>query len=182
MESRETPMSSNRRTRQTPTATMVTPDTPEPRTRFTHLTTDPASPSPRPIRDSTRRTPIAMSVPPVETRRKPRNSPMSLSAFDDFMNPIVAGRAGCCLETLVPIAGGVQERPDIRPRVVRRPCLAMKLPAAIQRCDYSVSSREAYAYKPEGSLLRPTGVHLLRTGHQGIQHLQKMRPYGFSDL
>jgi hypothetical protein len=53
---------------------------------------------------------MAMSVPPAETRRKPRNSPMSLSAFDDFMNPIVAGRADCCLETLVPILGNAQER------------------------------------------------------------------------
>ncbi len=29
---------------------------------------------------------------------------MSLTAVDNFMNPIVAGRAEGCLETLVPIA------------------------------------------------------------------------------
>jgi hypothetical protein len=32
---------------------------------------------------------------------------MSLTALDDFMNPIVAGRACGCLETLVPIVGGL---------------------------------------------------------------------------
>jgi hypothetical protein len=39
---------------------------------------------------------------------------MSLSAYDDFMNPIVAGRASCCLETLVPILGG-DGRDESRP-------------------------------------------------------------------
>jgi hypothetical protein len=53
--------------------------------------------------------PMAMRVPPVETKRKPRNSAMSLSAFDDFMNPIVAGGARCCLETLVPVFGSLGE-------------------------------------------------------------------------
>jgi hypothetical protein len=57
---------------------------------------------------------------------------MSLSAFDSFMNPIVAGRAICRLETLVPILGGSVET-GIRPRAVRRPCLAMMLSEAIQR-------------------------------------------------
>ena len=80
----------DRRTRQIPTATIAAPPTLEPRTRFNHLTVDPASLSPRPIRERTRRRPMAMSVPPVETKRKPRNSPVRSSAFDDFMNLIVA--------------------------------------------------------------------------------------------
>jgi hypothetical protein len=90
-------------------------------------------------------------VPPVETRRKPRNSPMSLSAFDSFMNPIVAGRASSCLETLVPILGGSVET-IIKPRAVRRPCPAMMLPEAIQRCNYYVASREAHPHKRKARL------------------------------
>jgi len=67
---------------------------------------------------------------------------MSLSAFDDFMNPIVADRLFRCLETLVPILGvfsGDQHQAARSSQV----CLAMMLPEAIQRCSYSVSSREA---------------------------------------
>jgi len=76
---------------------------------------------------------------------------MSLSAFDSFMNPIVAGRASYCLETLVPILGGSVET-SIKPRAVRRPCPAMMLPEAIQRCNYFVASREAHPHKRKARL------------------------------
>ena len=66
---------------------------------------------------------MAINVPPMETRRKPRNSAISFSTFDDFMNPIVAGEAGWCLGTLVPIWGWLGERQasrSARPATVLR--------------------------------------------------------------
>lgn len=97
----------SRRTKMMPATTITVPHPPEPRTRFTHLSSGPESPPPRLMRESTSRMPMAMSVLPIETRRKPRNSATSLIALDHFMGPIVAGKTGYRLETLVPIVKAV---------------------------------------------------------------------------
>ena len=71
---------------------------------------------------------------------------MSLTALDNFTNPIVAGRAGGCLETLVPIVGvpaGDQHQDAPSREALPRRYVAFGDPGTRQ----AVSFPEAYASK-----------------------------------